>query len=422
MWRVLLNPIPILARLPPVVRLLVAGTFVNKLGSFIVPFLTIVLRREFGLGEKQVGWLLLAYGAGSLASVLIGGALTDRLGRRFTLLLSLGGSGAVAFALGFTDSIRTFVPLLVLFGFMADLYRPAASSIIGDVLPSSQRASGFAALRLAVNLGFAAGMTLGGFLADWNWRLLFIGDGLTTLAYGAVVYFFIKETRPAEHHPGRTGIDGGGPWRDPVFMALLAVSLAFAMIFFNHISTLPLTVTGAAGYPARVFGGLVAVNGLLIAVFEMGTVDALRRHRRLRVAAAGLILTGLGFGLTGVFAHWSWYLATVIIWTFGEILTSPFKMAFITDWAPPHQRGRYLSMQGATWSLAIGLNPILFLPLQAALGDGAFWPLMLVIALPAAAVLLRLDRVADRPERLRGLSREAAPPLPPAVGLGPEVV
>ena len=69
-WRVLLNPFPILARLPPVVRLLVAGTFVNKLGSFIVPFLTIVLRREFGLDEKQVGWLLLAYGAGSLTSVL----------------------------------------------------------------------------------------------------------------------------------------------------------------------------------------------------------------------------------------------------------------------------------------------------------------------------------------------------------------
>ena len=154
----LLNPIPILARLPPVVRLLIAGTFVNKVGSFIVPFLTIVLRREFHLSEPQVGWLLLAYGSGSFTSILVGGALTDRLGRRFTLLLSLGGSGLIALVLGLAESIRTFVPLLVLFGFMADLYRPAASSIIGDVLPSSQRASGFAGLRLAINLGFAFGM------------------------------------------------------------------------------------------------------------------------------------------------------------------------------------------------------------------------------------------------------------------------
>jgi MFS family permease len=194
------------------------------------------------------------------------------------------------------------------------------------------------------------------------------------------------------------------------------------MIFFNHISTLPLTITGPAGYKARVFGGLVAVNGLLIAIFEMGTVDHLRHFRRLRVAAVGMVLTGLGFGLTGVFLHWSWFLLTVILWTFGEILSTPFKMAFITDWAPPERRGRYLSMQGATWSLAIGLNPILFLPLHTSLGDRAYWPLMLLIALPLALVLLRLDRVADRPERLRGFSRDAAPALPPPVGLGPEVV
>lgn len=411
-----MNPLPILARLPPVVRLLVAGTFINKVGSFIVPFLTIVLRREFHLGERQVGWLLLAYGAGSLVSILTGGALTDRLGRRFTLLLSLGGSGLVALALGFAESIRTFVPLLVLFGFMADLYRPAASSIIGDVLPSSQRASGFAALRLAVNLGFAVGMSLGGILADWNWRLLFFGDGLTTLAYAAVVYLFIAETRPAAPSPAAVHEAGGtSPWRDAVFLQLIAVSFVFAMIFFNHISTLPLTVTGPAGYPARVFGGLVAVNGLVIALFEMGTVDRLRRFRRLRVAAVGNLLAGAGFALTGLVMHWGWFLATVVIWTAGEILTMPFKMAFITDWAPPDRRGRYLSWHGATWSLAIGLNPLLFLPLQAALGDRAYWPLMLLLALPGTWLLLRLDRVADRPERLRGLAGEPAPPIAPAV-------
>jgi MFS family permease len=420
----ILNPIPILARLPPVVRLLIGGTFVNKMGSFILPFLTIVLRREFHLSEQQVGWLLLAYGGGSLTSVLVGGALTDRLGRRFTLLLSLVGSGAVALVLGFAESIRTFVPLLVLFGFMADLYRPAASSIIGDVLPSSQRASGFAGLRLAVNLGFAAGMSLGGFLADWNWRLLFIGDGLTTLGFAAVVYLFIGETRPAAAAPsGATALPAGtSPWRDVVFLQLMATSFAFAMVFFNHVSTLPVAVTGSAGYPARVFGGLVAVNGLVIALFEMGTVERLKPYRRLRVAALGTLLGGIGFGLTGLSMHWSWFLLTVVLWTVGEILCLPFTMAFLTDWAPPAWRGRYLSWHGATWSLAIGLNPILFLPLHARLGEGGFWPLMLLIALPASWTLLRLDHVADRPERLRGLSHDPAPALPPRVGLGSEVV
>ena len=110
--------------------------------------------------------------------------------------MSLFGSGVLAMAMGFVPSADLFVPLLVAFGFIADLYRPAASAIIGDLLPSSERASGFAGLRMAVNLGWASGTAIGGLLADWDWRLLFLGDGLTTLAYGVLVYFAIPETRP----------------------------------------------------------------------------------------------------------------------------------------------------------------------------------------------------------------------------------
>ena len=126
------NPVTLLRGLPPTVRILVAGTFVNKLGSFIIPFLTIVLKREFRLSGTEVGALLMAYGAGSLVSVLSGGVLTDRLGRRATLLLSLLGSGAIAVLLGFSPSLRVFATLLILFGFVADLYRPAATSIIAS--------------------------------------------------------------------------------------------------------------------------------------------------------------------------------------------------------------------------------------------------------------------------------------------------
>ena len=124
------------------------------------------------------------------------------------------------------------------------------------------------------------------------------------------------------------------------------------------------------------------------------------------MAALGTALAGIGFGLSGVFLHWAWFLLTVVIWTAGEIFSTPFKMAFVTDWAPPALRGRYMSLYQATWSVAVALNPILFLPLQARLGARAFWPVMMVVAAPAVLVLLRLDRIADRPERLRGLAHE----------------
>ena len=80
--------------------------------------------------------------------------------------------------------------------------------------------------------------------------------------------------------------------------------------------------------------------------------------RRLRVAALGVALTGLGYGVSGLALHWAWFLVTVVIWTAGEILSSPFQMAFVTAWAPPAARGRYLSRNQATWRVAVALNPI----------------------------------------------------------------
>jgi MFS family permease len=407
---VLESPLKLLARLPGPVRLLITGTLINRAGTFIVPYLTIVLFREFHLTETQVAELFSAYGAGSIVSILAGGFLTDRLGRRQTLMVSLFGSGVLAVGLGFAPSTQVFVPLLVLFGFVADLYRPAASSIIGDLLPSTHRVSGFAALRMAVNLGFAVGMAVGGLLADWSWRLLFFGDGLTTLLYGLVVYLYIPETRPeARERLATPGVPppSESPFRDGIYLQIAAVAFAFSLVFFSHISVMPLTIT-AAGYPALAYGLLVGLNGLLIAFFEISFVEKLKAYRRLRVAALGQALAGFGFGLTGLVLHWGWWLMSVLIWTMGEILTSPQQMAFIADWAPPAARGRYLSLYQATWSLALAINPILFLPVHARLGEPRFWGLMFLIALPGAAVLVHLDRTADRPERLRGLS------LPPA--------
>jgi MFS family permease len=434
------SPLRIVGRFPRPVRLLLVGTLVNKLGTFIIPYLTLVLLRDFHMREGEAARLLFAYGFGSVVSILAGGIITDRFGRRRTLLVSLFGSGALATGMGFVSSADVFVPLLVAFGFIADLYRPAASAVIGDLLPSSERASGFAGLRMAVNLGWASGTAIGGLLADWDWRLLFLGDGLTTLAYGVLVYFAIPETRPegVVSAPKPVGDAGGGeagaeprraagpptapgnpssrpvvrrgptnPLRDGVFMATTFTGLLFTLIFCSHLSILPLTVTQSAGYPAVVFGLLAAVNGVLVAFFEISITARLKPFRRLRLAALGFFLAAVGFGMIGLVMHWAWFLLAVLVFTAGEILASPQQMSFIADWAPPEARGRYLSLYQATWSVAFAINPAITLPLHAALGERAFWGLMPIVALPGVLVLLRLDRTADRPERLRGLSAAA---------------
>src|SRR5207244_9400718 len=131
---------------------------------------------------------------------------------------------------------------------------------------------------------------------DWSWRLLFVGDGLTTALFGALVYFFIPETRPSSAAAEGSTLPvarATGPWRDAVFLQVMAVSFLFALVFFSHITALPLTMTVNAGYPARLFGALIGTNGLLIALFEVSIVHRLRGWRRLRVAALGTALAGI---------------------------------------------------------------------------------------------------------------------------------
>jgi MFS family permease len=383
------------------VRLLVWGTLVNKLGTFIFPYLSLVLMRDFGMSPARAGLLMTCHGLGAIVSVLTGGVLTDRLGRRRTLLLSMFGGGALAVAMGLAPSLGWFVPLLIAFGFLADLYRPASSALISDLLPSNERVLGFAALRVAVNLGFAVGVVMGGVLADVNWRLLFVGDGLTTLACGVVLATGIPETRP-EPSAGAAAAPVASPWRDPVYLVSVLGSTLFCLMFFSFLTVLPLTVTVWAGYPAWVYGALMALNGTLIGVFEISATDALRRYRRLRVAALGVTFAAVGFGLSGLLPHWSWFMITGILWTAGEIFYAPQQIAFVADWAPPASRGRYLSLYQASWTAGSALNPLFSLPLHARLGDVLFWPVLALLGLPAIALMLRLDRTADRPERLRG--------------------
>jgi MFS family permease len=323
----------------------------------------------------------------------------------------------VALAMAFAPSVKVFVVLLVVFGFLAELYRPASSAILSDLLPSTERATGYAALRVVVNLGFALGIVIGGLVVDWSWRALFAADGVTTLLFGALVFFSIDETKPAHPDPLAAGADERvGVWRDGVYAQALMTSLAFSFVVFTFITVLPLTITLWAGYPAAIYGVIVGLNGVLIALFEVSVVSWLRRFRRLRVAALGLVVSGVGFALTGLIPHWSGFLLSVTVWTFGEMMTLPQQMAFLADWAPPSARGRYMGLYAATWSVGFALNPILLLPLHAWAGERAFWGLMLVALAPAALVPLRLDRVADRPERLRGASGPT-----PAAALVPDL-
>jgi len=174
-----------LRALPAPAWILFGGTFINRFGSFVMPFLVLYLTRN-GYSIAQAGLGVGAYGAGHVFASALGGHLADRIGRRYTIALSMFASAIAMLAL---SQARTFPSILImtcLAGTAAEMYRPASQALLVDLVGADQSVFAFGMYRFAVNLAFAAGPATAGFLADRSFLYLFVGDAVTSIVYGVI--------------------------------------------------------------------------------------------------------------------------------------------------------------------------------------------------------------------------------------------
>jgi MFS family permease len=374
-----------LRALPRPVWLLYGGSFVNRFGSFVATFLILYLV-EAGYSPAEAGLAVSAYGAGSLVSALVGGWLADRLGRRNTIAVSMFSAAAVVLALSRADGLPAIVLLTALFGTCTELYRPASSALLTDLVPPDRRLPAFAGYRLAINAGFAFGPAVAGVLAERSFQWLFVGEAATSVVLGVVAVVALPEgvrSHRAEEHPGEAlqAIRG-----DRRFLLLLVASVLGAFVYFQSTAAFPLHIR-AAGLSRAVFGALISLNGLLIVLLELPLVGLTRRFLAPPMIALGLLLTGVGFGLTAVAFSVPVLVLTVVIWTFGEMVAAPVMNAYVADLAPAHLRGRYQGAYVLTFSVALVLAPSVGTTLFAWSPTG-LWLICAAAAGVAAAVIL----------------------------------
>lgn len=114
---------------------------------------------------------------------MIGGTLADRLGRRATMLLSLFGGAAAILSVGLSTSIPQIGVATFAMGWLAEMYRPAVSAMIADVVPPADRQRAYEHLYWVANLGFAIAPVLAGLAARTSYLTLFVVDAATMAAY-----------------------------------------------------------------------------------------------------------------------------------------------------------------------------------------------------------------------------------------------
>jgi MFS family permease len=363
---------------------LFAGAFVNRLGTFVLPFVVLYLTRE-GFSAPQAGGAIAAYGVGGLCAQAVGGLVADRFGRRNTI------AGAMLLAAAFTLALWRAHQLLLVYAIMvalslcAEMHRPATSALIADLLPEDRRVTAFALYRFAVNIGWACGLALGGFLAVHEFSLLFIGDAATSAAFGAIALFALPHgVRTSRIDERRLATARRSIAEDRGFLLFLGAVLVTALVYSQNISTLPLHVTDS-GHAASTYGLLQALNGLLIVGFELPLTGWSQHRRRTSVIAAGGFLIGAAFCCFLVARSVPALAAVIVVWTVGEMLESPIASAFVADRAPTHARGRYQAAYGSMFGVAWTLGPVLGTAVYARSPD-ALWVGCGVLGLVSAAL------------------------------------
>ncbi|MCA8956152.1 MAG: MFS transporter [Planctomycetes bacterium] len=391
--------------LPAITWLICLAAFVNRAGSMILPFLSLYLGKRFGYDVEQAGYLVAMYGIGSVAGSIVGGRLSDLLGPVRVQLVTLLGAAAWMLLLTQLENAWSLALGILVLGLINDAFRPGNMASVLASVPPELGPTALTLNRVAVNAGWAIGPTIGGHLAEIDFRWLFVADGGTCALAALVLWAFVPRDLAHDIHPASAGETArqDSPWRDGRFLCLLAVTVLTLLAFMQYFSTETRYLAAAFGLTEGDIGWLLAINPVLIVLVEMPLVRALRGRPRLPLVALGTLLIALSFPLL-VPVRWglSGVIAQLLLLTVGEMLSFSLLNSFVGDRAPPRLRGQYLGVHGASFAVAFVLAPALGGRVYERLGADVLWYGCAGLAGLAALGYLWLNR-------LYGRTREAPP-------------
>jgi len=320
-------------------------TFINRAGTMVLPFLSKYLKEDLAFSYREVGWIMVCFGAGSMLGSWIGGKLADKIGFYKVMIFSLMSTGFLLFIFPYITEFYTLCIAWFFVMIIADMFRPAMFVSLGAYAKPENRTRALTLVRLAVNLGFAAGPALGGLIImNMGYSGLFWVDGATCILAISIFWILVKEKKKttADAHDAFE-MPKRSVYQDKPFWVFLFVSFVTAMIFFQLFTTLPLYHKEMYGLTEFQTGLLMTLNGFLIFLLEMPIVGFFERKQinRLKIVLFGSFCMALGF-FSLLINVWAGILVINILFlTFGEMFAFPFSNSFALSRAPPRS-GRTL--------------------------------------------------------------------------------
>lgn len=335
---------------------------INRSGTMVIPFMTLYLTSpEMGYSVGEAGIVFGLFGAGAFSGAWLGGRLTDKIGFYPVQLIALSGGGILFMVLGQMNTYPLICLFTYLLSFVNEAFRPANSTAIAFYSKEENRTRSYALNRLAINLGWAVGSGLGGFLANINYELLFWVDGCTNIGAAVLMWLVLK---PVAYKPSvktsKENVVIRSAYRDKVYLIFAAITLLFASCFFQLFNNLPLFFEKEMHFSKPFIGILMGANGVIIALLEMVLIYKLEgRRQNIVYITTGVFIVGLSFlllnapGPATIVAS-----GMILLVTLGEILSMPFMNSYWIARTQPSNRGQYAALYTMAWSAAQTLGPM----------------------------------------------------------------
>lgn len=354
---------------PPRFWIIALTFFIDSIGgTLLFPFFSMYITERFKVGMTEAGTVLAMFSVFGIFGNMVGGALTDRFGRRNLILFGLVFSALSTLSLGLANSMAVLYPLAAFIGLLSDVAGPAHAAMMADVLPEEKRQEGFGLMRVIRNLAWIIGPSIGGFVADRSFFLLFVMDAIVSCIVAVLFFKLMPETNPAakaqeEHESFWKTVAGYGlVMRNLAFIAFVVAAILMGAVYQQMYNSLSVYLRDYHEVSKQGYGFLLTASAIIVILFQFPVSNRIRKQSPFLVMAAGTLFYMIGFSMFGfVSAYWLFVSAIVVI-TIGEMLIMPTSQTLAANFAPAEMRGRYMAMFALTYYI-----PSTFAPMAAGL-------------------------------------------------------
>lgn len=332
-------------------------------GTLLFPFYALYITQRFNVGMATAGIIIGLNSISGLVGSTIGGALTDRFGRKKIILFGLVFSAFSTLALGFVTKLAVLYPLSILIGFLGSIAGPAHQAMVADMLPEEKRQDGYGIIRVVANISWMIGPIIGGFVASKSYLMLFILDAVLSSITAVVVFKSIPETMPErapEHVHESIFKTLAGYWkvtRDGSYMAYLVVSMLMLIVYQQMYSTMSVYLRDQHNIPTQQYGLLLTISAITVVLTQLWVTQRTKGKPPFLMMALGTVFYMIGFTMFGIVNLYILFAAAIIIITIGEMIVVPVSQYLAAKFAPEDMRGRYMAFFSLAWSLPSSIGP-----------------------------------------------------------------